>query len=338
MRATGGNNASRNLIVNTYGSCCGTGNWNSHLTDPLTYMEKPQGETDHIIFEVHSYPNIENLSNAKKEVDGMMTLLKDKLVKKGAPVIIGEWGTSNVDADKNDYVARRDDFLDFADHFVKKAKENNIGTFFWMGLSEGMARLYPAFSQPDLALTILQAYHGENHNPELPTMEDRGGMSCTVNYTSQWAEFNLVPGYINAADYKSLHVELAEEPEAGSLHVKYYSTPEKTVNITGKTSDLSLANLGEMQRVTLQWKKAVNGSVKVKEVYLVKKDGSKEYTDLGVFWGCNMTDIDASAGIDDVIQDNPLHDGTVYDLQGRRVKEPLAPGIYIRNGQKFIIR
>jgi hypothetical protein len=41
VRATGGNNAVRNLVVNTYGACNGSGTWNQHLPDPLIYMKKP---------------------------------------------------------------------------------------------------------------------------------------------------------------------------------------------------------------------------------------------------------------------------------------------------------
>ena len=41
MRATGGNNVVRNLIVNTYAACAGMGTWNSHLQDPLTQMQLP---------------------------------------------------------------------------------------------------------------------------------------------------------------------------------------------------------------------------------------------------------------------------------------------------------
>ena len=42
VRATGGNNAQRNLIVNTYGSCSGSGTWSSHLQDPLKQMKLPE--------------------------------------------------------------------------------------------------------------------------------------------------------------------------------------------------------------------------------------------------------------------------------------------------------
>lgn len=45
----------------------------------------------------------------------------------------------------------------------------------------------------------------------------------------------------------------------------------------------------------------------------------------------------SSTGIADVKIDNVTNDA-IYDLQGRRVSNPLRKGIYIRNGKKFIVR
>ena len=95
VRATGGNNAQRNLVVNTYGACDGNGNWNSHLQDPLKEMKLPDDEVmNHLIFEVHSYPDIKNLSSAKSTLNTTISNLKKNLASKGAPIIFGEWGTS----------------------------------------------------------------------------------------------------------------------------------------------------------------------------------------------------------------------------------------------------
>ena len=64
VRATGGNNAQRNLIVNTYAASNGIGNWNSHLLDPLKQMNLPDDVVQgHLFFEVHAYPSIENMSH-----------------------------------------------------------------------------------------------------------------------------------------------------------------------------------------------------------------------------------------------------------------------------------
>lgn len=340
VRATGGNNAQRNLIVNTYGACNGSGTWNTHLSDPLTKMKLPNGETNHIIFEVHAYPNIENLSSAKTGVDNMISTLKDKLVSKGAPVIFGEWGTSNVDAGagKTDYDVRRSSLLDFVDYFVKKTKENGMATFYWMGLSDGMSRLYPAFDQADLAKAIVQAWHGTGFNPVLPEVGDFGesSMSATVNYTNQWAELNLFQGSISSADYKSLQIELQSAPGVGAVQFKVYDS-NKTQDFSQASSTLVFTSaMGTITRITLQWKKATEGSVRVKSVWLIKKDGTKVPVTISPYWGCSMTDVDVSTGISD-IKYQPMEDDAIYNLNGQRVQTPTR-GIYIRNGKKYIQR
>ena len=159
VRATGGNNAQRNLVVSTYGACNGGGNWSSHLQDPLKEMllpNDPAGE-GHIIFEVHSYPEVKNLNNAKNELQNNINDLKKYLVKKGAPVIFGEWGTSTEKAYEN----YRNNMLEFARYFVQQTKQAGMGTFYWMGLSDGTDRDNPVFTQPDLVDAITKGYYGD---------------------------------------------------------------------------------------------------------------------------------------------------------------------------------
>ncbi|MDE6560116.1 MAG: glycoside hydrolase family 5 protein [Muribaculaceae bacterium] len=159
VRATGGNNAERNLIVSTYGACCGDGNWNSHLQDPLKEMQLPADDAeDHIIFEVHSYPYIGGgLNSAKSSVKSMMNAVETHLASKGAPVIFGEWGTS----DGDDYKNHRNDVVAFARDFVEQAKGHGFATFYWMGLSDGNSRSVPAFNQKDLVEAIVKGYYGD---------------------------------------------------------------------------------------------------------------------------------------------------------------------------------
>jgi hypothetical protein len=44
------------------------------------------------------------------------------------------------------------------------------------------------------------------------------------------------------------------------------------------------------------------------------------------------------SAIHDVLQPATMNDTIIYDLQGRVVAHPTRPGIYIRNGKKFIVR
>lgn len=156
VRATGGNNAQRNLVVCTYGACCGEGSWNTHLVDPLKEMKLPSDNVSgHIIFEVHSYPNVSNLNNVKKSIDDMIKKLETNLVSKGAPVIFGEWGTS----DGNDYTNYHSNTLAFAEYFSRKATEAGMGTFYWMGLADQDDRAVPKWTRADLKDAIIKGYN-----------------------------------------------------------------------------------------------------------------------------------------------------------------------------------
>jgi len=158
VRATGGNNSQRNLVVCTYGACDGRGNWNKHLTDPLTEMKLPEDAVDnHLIFEVHCYPDVKNLTSVKNEIDDIINVWNTKLISKGAPLIIGEWGTST----DNGYDKYRNNLLAFARYFVEQTKSSDIATFHWMGLTDGNHRTVPEFNQPDLVEAIVKGYYGD---------------------------------------------------------------------------------------------------------------------------------------------------------------------------------
>lgn len=150
VRATGGNNERRNLIVNTYGACSGDGTWNSHLTDPLASIIIPE-RPGHIAIEIHSYWDAEKFESQKADVDRLFTNIDTYLVKRlGVPVVIGEWGGgSGEDSDAN---------VRFASYFSQKAKDAGAAAFWWMGLSDGNDRSTPAWTMPKTKDAILKAY------------------------------------------------------------------------------------------------------------------------------------------------------------------------------------
>ena len=162
VRATGGNNEQRNLVVNTYAACSGAGSWNMHLQDPLKQMAKPLDDAEgHLIFQVHSYWNVLNYnSTMKSDITTMFTNLYTYLAKKhDAPVIVGEWGS---DAEGFDYSddAQRKKLTDFATYFMQRAKARNMACFYWMGLSDGKDRSVPQWTQPELVDAIIKGYYG----------------------------------------------------------------------------------------------------------------------------------------------------------------------------------
>ena len=348
VRATGGNNAQRNLIVNTYAAANGYGDWSTHLPEPLTKLNKPAGESSHIAFEVHAYPSIANsngsdrsFADIKAEVDGMIKLLKDSFSSKGAPVIIGEWGTSNVDAAETDYVKRPALMKQFCQYFVQQCKANDIATFYWMGITDGAARLFPAFSQADLARWLLQAYHGSTYNPTLLERSDYNTscISATVDFNQQWSEFNLAVGSFTANDYKQIILELDETPAAGLLDVKIYGSSNKNTNITAATFAVSFtASMGTITRVTLQCMQR-SGSTRVKNIWLVKPNGERVPSDPSVFWGCTMRDISISypAAVHSLFNHEPSTPNQIYNLSGQPQQGPFKKGIYIKNRKKVMI-
>ena len=150
VRASGGNNASRNLIVNTYGACSGAGTWNTHLTEPLAQLELPE-PPGHIAVEVHSYWKAEEFDARKAEIDRLFSDLDRLVVRRlGVPVIIGEWGDEGKASDE--VLAR------FAGYFSGKAHDAGMAAFLWMGLSDGNDRAVPAWTLPRTKDAILKPY------------------------------------------------------------------------------------------------------------------------------------------------------------------------------------
>ena len=149
VRASGGNNALRNLVFNTYGACSGDGTWNSHLTDPLAQLELPEAP-GHLAVEVHSYWEADKFDAQKADIDRLFNNLDQHIVRRlGVPAIIGEWGGGNV----SDEVAAR-----FAGYFSQKAHDAGIAAFMWMGLSDGEDRAVPKWTMPLTKDAILKPY------------------------------------------------------------------------------------------------------------------------------------------------------------------------------------
>lgn len=353
VRSTGGNNASRNLIVSTYAAACGTGNWNSHLLDPLKYMKLPQDNVSgHIIFEVHSYPSIANknsqgnlvnrsLTEIKREIDDLMSTLSTSLASKGAPVIIGEWGTSNVDAGNGltDYDARRSLMLQFADYFVKKAKEKNIGTFYWMGLSNSISRVMPAFDQADLAECIAKAYHGSSFTGRFPVPDKITSFVCFEgDKVFNWGSGITIPAELFKYTDSDIVLRLTYKQEGKSDDIQFflgdwsetisfkvdgktyksdfnarnhYSTGVGTEHITDVTFDLTTFNKLKQKGLILH-----GVDVRLYKAQLLSKE---------------------TAGIDNITM-LPQSEPIIYNMAGQRVQSIRGKGLYIINGKKILVK
>lgn len=350
VRYSGGNNKNRNLIVNTYAASPG-GNW-GHANDVVEQFKLPTGESDHIIVEVHNYPNISSgFSKAQSDIDWIFSNINSKIIKRlNVPVIIGEWSSSNVDsgAGKTDYDVRKEDFLKFADYWVKKAKALDIATFYWMGLSDGAYRSISVFNQADLAETIVKAYHGSSFEGKYPS-PSTATIEYVVTYVSDWSELFLYGDWndngIKVSAYKGVKVEM-DKVYGDKLQVKIYGdksgseykTQEVKLSATSATTtvDFDASKLGtNVYRITLQTMAGAQ-EARVRSAKLIKADGSEQDGSITVAWGCEVKSEAVSSGIRSV--EAVRTDGAIYNLQGRRLQQTPQRGLYIQNGKKYMVK
>ncbi len=168
VRATGGNNESRVLVVNTYAA--GT-NPNS-LVD---FVLPADSAGDRLIVGVHYYDPAAYCSGSgsqqfwrenggQAQVDTMLANLDAHFISRGIPVLIGEFGASGQD--------NASDRADYAAYLVRAAGEYGIKCFWWdcggnvetdpeRGYYTGMA-LYDRQAGCWLFPEIVEALTGEN--------------------------------------------------------------------------------------------------------------------------------------------------------------------------------
>lgn len=352
VRATGGNNASRNLIVNTYAAANGYGTWNSHLKEPLTKMLLPEDAAGkgHIIFEVHAYPNIttkngstvtnRSLSSIKSEVDGMIKTLNTNLVSKGAPVIFGEWGTSNVDSGsgETDYDKRRELMMQFAEYFVQKTKAAGMGTFYWMGMTDGPLRSTPAFSQPDLAECITKAYHGSDFSGEYPDITTADEFICFEGDKKlNWGDGITIPASMFAkfSSKARVVIDYKQDGTNDALQLMYGDWKTKpTFTVDGKKSysgDFTprtyygTAN-GTSHTTSLTFSDAVYQQLTQKGL-IIHGTGVRMYKAI-------ITE--NTVGISNIETDKTVNT-KIYNMAGQRVGKATR-GLYIINGKKVLVK
>ena len=156
VRATGGNNAQRNLILNTY----------SAGTQPqaLNDFKLPQDSVEgHLMAEVHSYApfhfafNVEEGAktvfdaSCEADVKQQMKNVYDCLVSKGIPCVLGEYGCTSERSET--------EMSKQAACYIEAAQQCNIPCFYWMALSDGEDRSVPQWTKPGLKDAIIQAYN-----------------------------------------------------------------------------------------------------------------------------------------------------------------------------------
>ena len=354
VRNTGGNNKDRNLVVNDYSA--------SSTPNAMKALDLPE-ESGHIIFQLHSYPNWKSESNAKSEIDNLINNIKSNLLNR-APVIVGEYATFTTwPADLDYYTTDRKVAIYAMDYFIKKTKENGIGTFYWMGLSDGVFRSMPAFNQADLAQTLIKAYYGSIDGYKYPTSEDFETV-YTINYNDQWSEAFLFGSWSRTptklSDYKGVRVEMEDDSYAGKLQIKVYGdkTGEKNTDGSDKFYEQYIPLATGSSTTTATFDTSILGSTfwgvtlqvgmdpfsgplvaKVKSAKLIKADDSEVDIIISSAWGCTVSSETKpkTTAIQSIQFNDSDADDAIYNLQGQRIAKP-QKGIYIQNGKKYIAK
>lgn len=183
VRASGGNNSERILIVNTY--CAGG---NSQVTKD--FVLPADSAKDSLVVEAHIYQpydfTAEEFPEAirwnKESVDSYLKNMYVSFVQKGIPVIIGEFGC----ADKGNAGARQA----WAKYYVETCRDYGIKCFWW---DNGTA--YKLFSrrnlkvaEADLLGTMVAAAKGEEYIARATGEEDSDDNMCAdMDRWTGWA-------------------------------------------------------------------------------------------------------------------------------------------------------
>lgn len=210
VRAAGGNNAERCLVVNTYGA---------QPNRQVTQGMKVPADTaeDRIIVEVHvyqpfqftseNYPTVKTWDKAS--VDNCMSNFRQDFLDKGFPVLIGEFGA----VEKDNFKAR----CAWTKYLVDRAQAHGIGVVWWdNGGDYGLiSRRTLTVSQPELI--------------EIIVTEAAGG------------DFELTDEVVEKAMRRREQVNLCASPEkwytwidtaAGGQAIVSYSAEGVVVNVT----------------------------------------------------------------------------------------------------------
>ena len=161
VRATGGKNAYRNLILNTYAARCDE--------VALKAFRLPQDTVEgKLLAEVHSYapyhfafdtdhPKTEFDASCETEVTAIIERLNTYLVSKGIPCVLGEYGADSQKRSEAELVKQ-------ARCYVSNAAKYDIPCLYWMTLSNGEDRTVPKWTKPLLKDAILKAYNDNKTN------------------------------------------------------------------------------------------------------------------------------------------------------------------------------
>ena len=334
VRNTGGNNAERNLVVNDYSA--------SSAPNAMKALELPE-ESGHIIFQLHSYPNWQTKSNAKNEIDNLISNIKTNLLDR-APVIIGEYATFTTWPSTIDYYDKDKEVALYAmDYLIKETKKEGIGTFYWMGLSDRIYRSEPAFNQADLAETLIKAYYGSSDNYKFPTHDSsKGTVAFEGEKTLEWGVGITVPASMLKEVGKQVEVELSYKldfTDYDDIQFMYnkggWQKIPSGLSMDGQAFDG--ADFGPSGAYGISSGDSKTSVLTFDEsAFELVASNDLIIQGHGVIMTKVVVQSPGTSGISNAIIDKNS-DNAIFNLSGQRVANP-TKGIYIQNGKKIVIK
>ncbi len=161
VRASGGNNAQRCLIVNTYAA-----SGNPYVTSNFEIPD--DSAQDKIIAECHvyqpfyftsdAYPDERTWEQNKYYLDEQLDAIYNNFVQKGTPAIIGEFGCAYTKDNM-------DEILSWAEYYVETCTDYGIPCIYWDNGSQYKLynRTTGGITQENLLNTMLAASKGEDY-------------------------------------------------------------------------------------------------------------------------------------------------------------------------------
>ena len=174
VRATGGNNSMRNLMLCTYSAT--TGGYYMHdgkvgySDDALSRFEFPQDNVrDHLIASVHSYipwnwdENHAKLSDAHvKEIKQTFEKFDKYILSRNMPLVIGEYGALYCDGvyEQDGTITEEDkeEGAKYARLMVEQAIKRDISLLYFMGIIDKEDRTSLRWSRPKTVEAIVKTY------------------------------------------------------------------------------------------------------------------------------------------------------------------------------------
>ncbi|MBQ2186737.1 MAG: hypothetical protein II402_08490, partial [Bacteroidaceae bacterium] len=268
------------------------------------------------------------------------------------------WGDLRAEVDTCQYI-REDGTIS------KGIQETAVEIFFNEPFPEGIIPVVivqPFKTGSSTLPVIAKAYDITNQGFKVKLLKQKGETGHITSHSVYYMA--ITPGSANLDERgKSIFAGRFEDPVGGSSAVQCYFLDDtgeryyfKNPYIIAQTQTLNLDYANILRRTsdnTLKVEDAEGNTYRGTSGIRIRRQmdsslsaaelGTNSATENGDYVGyivINNLTLSGETRISAPVNSTPISDGIIYDLQGRKMPQaaPLLPGIYIRDGHKFLIK